>query len=99
MCGFKGHGREAGSLTTEGWSMSGAVEADMPEVSAPEALFACMQGENGGVGATLPLVTFEGVLAFVYDTLFLSTLLIKDRVRDGLALLLNGGAVAVDAQV
>ena len=62
MCGCKGHGCEAGSLTTEGRSASGAVEADVPEVSAPEALFACMQGEDGGVGTTLPLVTFEGVV-------------------------------------
>ena len=99
MCGCKGHGHEAGSLTTEGRSVSGAVEANMPEVSAPEALLACMQGEDGGVGATLPLATFEGVLAFVYDALLFSTLLIKDRVRDGLALLLDGRAVAVDTQV
>ena len=99
MCGCKGHGREAGSLMTEGWSVFGAVEVDMPEVSAPEALLACMQGEDGSVGTTLPLATFEGVLVFIYDTLFLSTLLVKDRVRDGLALLLDSGAVAVDAQV
>ena len=99
MCGCKGHGCEASSLTTEGQSASGAVEADMPEVSAPEALLVCMQGEDGGVGTTLPLVTFEGVLAFVYDMLLFSTLLVKDRVRDGLALLLNGGAVAVDTRV
>ena len=99
MCGCKGHGHEVGSLTTEGRSASEAVEADMPEVSTPEALLACMQGEDSGVGATLPLATFEGVLAFVYDTLFLSTLLVKDRVRDGLALLLDSGAVAVDARV
>ena len=99
MCGCKGHGREAGSLTTEGWSASGAVEANMPEVSTPEALLACMQGEDGGVGVTLPLATLEGVLAFVYDTLLFSTLLVKDRVGDRLALLLNGGAVVVDTWV
>ena len=99
MCGCKGHGREAGSLTTEGRCASGAVEANMPEMSTPEALLACMQGEYGGVGATLPLATFEGVLAFVYDTLLFSILLVKDRVRDGLALLLDGGAVAVEARV
>ena len=99
MCGCKGHGREAGSLTTEGWSASGAVEANMPEVSTPEALLACMQGEDGGVGVTLPLATLKGVLAFVYDTLLFSTLLVKDRVGDRLALLLNGGAVVVDTWV
>ena len=99
MCGCKGHGREAGSLTTEGRRASGAVEADVPEVSAPEALLVCVQGEDSGVGVTLPLATFEGVLAFVYDTLLFSTLLVKDRVRDGLALLLNGGVVAVDTWV
>ena len=99
MCGCKGHGHEAGSLTTEGRHASGAVEANMPKVSAPEALLVCMQGEDGGVGATLPLAMFEGVLMFIYDTLLFSTLLVKDRVRDGLALLLGGGAVAVDAQV
>ena len=99
MCGCKGHGREAGSLTTEGRRASGAVEANMPEVSAPEALLACMQGEYGGVGATLSLAALEGVLAFVYDTLLFSILLVKDRVRDGLALLLDGGAVAIDARV
>ena len=65
MCGCKGHRCEAGSLTTKGQSASGAVEANMPEVSTPEALLACMQGEDGGVGATLPLVTFEGILAFI----------------------------------
>ena len=99
MCGCKGHGREAGSLTTEGGRASGAVEANMSKVSAPEALLACMQGEDSGMGVTLPLATFEDVLTFVYDTLFLSILLVKDRVRDGLALLLNGRAVAVDARV
>ena len=99
MCGCKGHGREASSLTTKGWSASGAVEVDMPKVSAPEALLACMQGEDGGVGTTLPLATFEGVLTFIYDTLLFSTLLVKDRVRDGLALLLDGGVVAVDTRV
>ena len=99
MCGCKGHGCEAGSLTTEGRSASGAVEANMPKVSAPEALLACMQGEYGGVGTTLPLAALEGVLALVYDMLLFSTLLVKDRVRDGLALLLDGGAVAVDARV
>ena len=71
----------------------------MPEVSAPEALLACMQGEYDGVGVTLPLVALEGVLAFVYDTLLFSILLVEDRVRDGLALLLDGGAVVVDARV
>ena len=71
----------------------------MPKMSTPEALLACMQGEYCGVGATLPLVALEGVLAFVYDTLLFSILLVKDRVRDGLALLLDGGAVAVDARV
>ena len=65
MCGCKGHGCEVGSLTTEAWSASGAVEANMPEVSAPEALFACMQGEDGGMGLTLPLATFKGILAFI----------------------------------
>ena len=99
MCGCKGHGREAGSLTTEGRSASGAVEADVPEVSASEALLACMQGEYGSVGATLPLAALEGVLAFVYDALLFSILLVKDGVRDGLALLLDGGAVAVDARI
>ena len=84
---------------TEGRHASGAMEADVPEVPAPEALLACVQGEHGGVGATLPLVTLKGVLAFVYDALLFSILLIKDRVRDGLALLLDGGAVAVDARV
>ena len=99
MCWCKGHGREAGSLTTEGRRASGAVEANVPEMSAPEALLACMQGEYGSVSATLPLAALEGVLAFVYDTLLFSILLVKDRVRDGLALLLDGGAVAVDARV
>ena len=99
MCRCKGHGREAGSLTTEGRRASGAVEVNMPEMSTPEALFACMQGEHGGVGAALPLAALEGVLAFVYDALLFSILLVKDRVRDGLALLLDGGAVAVDARV
>ena len=99
MCGCKGHGCEAGSLTTEGPSASGAVEVDVSEMSAPEALLACMQGEDGGVGATLPLAALEGVLAFVYDTLLFSILLVKDRVRDGLTLLLDGGAVAVDVRV
>ena len=99
MCGCKGYGREASSLTTEGRRASGAVEADVPKVSAPEALLACMQGEYGGMGATLPLAALEGVLAFVYDTLLFSILLVKDRVGDGLALLLDGGAVAVDARV
>ena len=99
MCGCKGHGREAGSLTTKEWSASGAEEANMPEVSTPEALLVCMQGEDGGVGVTLPLATFEGVLVFIYDVLLFSTLLVKDRVRDGLALLLDGGVVAVDTQV
>ena len=99
MCGCKGHGHEAGSLTTKGRSASGAVEADVPEVSAPEALLACMQGEYGGVGTALPLATFEGVLTFVYDMLLFSTLLVEDGVRDGLALLLNGRAVAVDTRV
>ena len=99
MCGCKGHEREAGSLTTEGRRTSEAVEADVPEVSTPEALFACMQGEYGGMGATLPLAALKGVLAFVYDALLFSILLVKDRVRDGLALLLDGGAVAVDARV
>ena len=99
MCGCKGHGREAGSLTTKGRRASGAVEANVPVVSAPEALLVCMQGEYSGVGMTLPLAAFEGVLAFVYDTLLFSILLVKDRVRDGLALLLDGGAVAVDARV
>ena len=84
---------------TERRSASGAVEVDMPEVSTPEALLACMQGEDGGMGTTLPLATFEGIPVFVYDTLFLSTLLVKDRVRDGLTLLLDSRAVAVDAQV
>ena len=65
MCGCKGHGREVGSLTTEAWSASGAVEANMPEVSASEALFVCVQGEDGSVGMTLPLAMFEGILAFV----------------------------------
>ena len=99
MCGCKGHGHEAGSLTTEGRHASGAVEANMPKVSAPEALLVCMQGEDGGVGATLPLAMFEGVLTFIYDMLLFSTLLVKDGVRDGLALLLDGGAVAVDTRV
>ena len=99
MCGCKGHGREAGSLMTEGRCASGAVEADVPEMSAPEALLAYMQGEYSGVGATLPLAALEGILAFVYDTLLFSILLVKDRVRDGLALLLDGGAVAVDVHV
>ena len=99
MCGCKGHGCEAGSLTTEGPSASGAVEVDVSEMSAPEALLACMQGEDGGVGATLPLATFEGILMFVYDMLLFSTLLVKDRVRDGLALLLDDGAMAVDTRV
>ena len=99
MCGCKGHGREAGLLTTEGRHASGAVEANVPEMSAPEALLVCMQGEYGGMGATLPLAALEGVLVFVYDTLLFSTLLVKDRVRDGLASLLDGGAVVVDARV
>ena len=77
----------------------GVEEVNMPEVSTPEALLVCMQGEDGGVGVTLPLTMFEGVLMFVYDVLLFSTLLVKDRVRDGLALLLDGGAVAVDTQV
>ena len=97
MCGCKGHECEAGSLMTKGRRASGAVEANMSEMSTPEALLACMQGEYSGVGATLPLAALEGVLAFVYDTLLFSILLVKDRVRDGLALLLDGGAVAVDA--
>ena len=88
-----------GSLTTKGRRALGAEEANMPKVSTSEALLACMQGEDGGVGVALPLAMFEGVLAFIYDTLLFSTLLIKDRVRDGLTLLLNGRAVAVDAQV
>ena len=99
MCGCKGHEREAGSLTTEGRRASGAVEADVPVVSAPEALLACMQGEYSGMGLTLPLAAFEGVLAFIYDALLFSILLVKDKVRDGLALLLDGGAVAVDTRV
>ena len=99
MCGCKGHRHEASSLTTEGQHASGAEEANVPVVSAPEALLTCMQGEYSGVGLTLPLVMLEGVLTFVYDALFFSTLLVKDRVRDGLALLLDGGAVAVDTQV
>ena len=37
----------------------------MPEVSTPEALLARVQGEDGGVGVTLPLAMFEGVLVFV----------------------------------
>ena len=94
MCGCKGHGCEAGSLTTEGRRASGAVEANVPEMPAPEALLACVQGEDGGVGATLPLAAFKGILAFVYDTLLFSTLLVKDGVREGLALLLDGGVVA-----
>ena len=84
---------------TEVRSASGAEEADVPKMSAPEALLACVQGEHGSVGLVLPLATLEGVLAFVYDALLFSTLLVKDRVRDGLALLLDGGAVAVDAWV
>ena len=99
MCGCKGREREVGSLTTEGRRASGAVEANVPEMSAPEALLACMQGEHSGVGAALPLVALGGVLAFVYNTLLFSILLVKDRVRDGLTLLLDGGAVAVDARV
>ena len=99
MCGCKGHGREAGSLTTEGRCVSGAVEANVPKMSTPEALLACMQGEYSGVGATLPLAALRGVLTFIYDTLLFSILLVKDRVRDGLALLLDSGAVAVDVQV
>ena len=99
MCGCKGHGHEAGSLTTEGRHVSGAVEANVPEMSAPEALLACMQGEYGGMGVSLPLTALEGVLAFVYDTLLFSILLVKGRVRDGLALLLDGRVVAVDARV
>ena len=99
MCGCKGHEREAGSLTTEGQRTSGAVEVNVPEMSASEALLACMQGEHGGMGVSLPLTALEGVLAFVYDALLFSILLVKDRVRDGLALLLDGGAVVVDARV
>ena len=99
MCGCKGHEREAGSLTTEGRRASGAMEADMPKMSAPEALLACMQGEYCGMGATLPLAALEGILAFVYDMLLFSILLVKDGVRDGLALLLDGRAVAVDARI
>ena len=53
MCGCKGHGCEVGSLTTEGRSASGAVDANMPEVSTPEALLAHVQREDGGMGATL----------------------------------------------
>ena len=65
MCGCKGHGREAGSLTTEGRSASGAVEVNMPKVSTPEALLACMQGEYSGVGLMLRLATLEGILMLI----------------------------------
>ena len=65
MCGCKGHGREAGSLTTEGQRASGAKKVSVPEMSAPEALLACMQGEYSGVGLTLPLVALKGILALV----------------------------------
>ena len=99
MCGCKGHEREAGSLTTEGRRASGAEKADVSVMPAPEALLACMQGEHSSVGLSLPLAALEGVLVFVYDTLLFSILLIKDRVRDGLTLLLDGGAVAVDTWV
>ena len=99
MCGCKGHGREASSLTTKGRSASGAEHVNVPVVSTPEALLTHMQGEHSGVGVALPLVTLEGILAFVYDTLLFSTLLVKDGVGDGLALLLNGRAVAVDTRV
>ena len=51
------------------------------------------------MGATLPLAALEGVLMFVYDMLLFSILLVKTRVRDGLTLLLDGRAVAVDARV
>ena len=99
MCGCKGHGHEVGSLTTEGRRMSGAVGTNVPKESAPEALLTHVQREDCSVGTTLSLAMFEGVLAFIYDTLLFSTLLIKDRVRDGLTLLLDSGAVAVDVQV
>ena len=65
MCGCKGHGREAGSLTTEGQSASGAVAVNMPEVSASEALLVHVHREDGGVGAALPLAMFEGIITFV----------------------------------
>ena len=50
---------------TEGQSASGAEEANVPIVSAPEALLACMQGVYGGVGLTLPLAMLEGILTFI----------------------------------
>ena len=53
MCGCKGHGHEVGSLTTKGRRALGAEEANMPKVSTSEALLACMQGEDGGVGVAL----------------------------------------------
>ena len=65
MCGCKGHGREAGSLTSEGRSASGAEEANVPKMSAPEALLACMQGEYSSMGLMLPLAMLEGILALV----------------------------------
>ena len=65
MCGCKGHGCEVGSLTTEGRSTSRAVDVNMPEVSAPEALLMHVQGEDYSVGATLPLAMLEGVLTFI----------------------------------
>ena len=65
MCGCKGHECEAVSLMTKGQSASGTVAANMPEVSASETLLAHVQGEDGGVGTALPLVTFEGVLMFI----------------------------------
>ena len=46
----------------------------MPKVSTPEALLAHVQGEDCGMGATLSLVTFKGILVFIYDTLLFSTL-------------------------
>ena len=84
---------------TEGRRTSGAVDANMSEMSTSEALLVHMQGEDCGVGMTLSLATFKGILTFIYDTLLFSTLLIKYGVRDGLTLLLNGGAVAVDMHV
>ena len=65
MCGCKGHGREAGSLTTEGRHASGAEEVNVPVMSTPEALLACMQGEYSGVGLMLRLATLEGILMLI----------------------------------
>ena len=65
MCRCKGHGCEVGSLTTKGWSASEAVDANMPKVSIPEALLVHVQGEDCGMGMTLPLAMFEGILVFV----------------------------------